>query len=147
MKVILLEDVKKIGKKNEIKEVKEGYATNLLFPRKLAIPATKEGIKSHEAKQKVLEAQNNAYQSRIVLILEEIRGKKVILKEKANEQGHLFKKIPAKQIVEAVKESIGIEIKEEWLSLEPIKSTGVYDIALKAEDKESIFTLVVEEKK
>ncbi|HWO53500.1 50S ribosomal protein L9 [Paenibacillus sp. FSL M7-1455] len=131
MKVIFLQDVKGQGKKGQIKDVSEGYASNFLLPRGLARPAT-------EGNMKTLENQNAAEQRRKEQEKIEAQelGKKleemtVQLKAKAGEGGRLFGAITSKQIAEALAAS-GIKIDKRKIELEePIRHLGVTQMTVK----------------
>lgn len=137
MKVILLADVKKIGKKNEIKEVNDGYARNSLIPNKKAIEATPNAIQNlkntlgqkKESNQKLDKAENVAK--------EKLSGKTVNLKTKASESGSLFKKVGEGDIQKAIKDQFGINISN--LSFSEIKHTGDHKINFKSKNGQSDF--------
>jgi large subunit ribosomal protein L9 len=131
MKVIFLKDVKGQGKKGQVKEVSEGYATNFLLPKGLVRPAT-------DGNMKTLENQNAAEQRRKEQEKEEAQqlGKKleemtVQLKAKAGEGGRLFGAITSKQIAEALAEH-NVKIDKRKIELEePIRHLGVTQITVK----------------
>lgn len=144
MKVIFLKDVPRVGKKNEIKEVNDGYATNFLLPKKLAERATAKTIDQLEKRQKEVKIERDIQESLLIKNLEEIKGKTITLQGKANEKGSLFSAIHKKEIIEAMKKEHHIDINEDFLLLEkPIKETGEFDIQIKIKDKQSSFKLVV----
>ncbi len=144
MKVIFLKPVPRVGKKNEIKEVNDGYALNFLLPRGLAERATKEAVARLELKQKEITIEREVQDDLLTKNLEEIKGKTVTMEGKANEQGHLFKSIHAGEIVKALSASHQAEISEEYLVLEkPIKETGEFEIPINIKGKKSFFKLVV----
>lgn len=132
MKVILIEDVKKIGKKGEIKEVKPGYARNALFPKNLAIEATPENMKEWEAEQaelKRLDAENKAQAEEMKKALEK---KKIIIKWKGGSSGKLFGSVNSPEIADAIKEDLGLDIDRKKIDLKsPIKETGDYEVTVK----------------
>ena len=132
MKVILIEDVKKIGKKGEIKEVKPGYARNALFPKNLAIEATPENMKEWEAEQaelKRLDAENKAQAEEMKKALEK---KKIIIKWKGGNSGKLFGSVNSPEIADAIKEELGLDIDRKKIDLKsPIKETGDYEVTVK----------------
>ncbi|MFB5676949.1 50S ribosomal protein L9 [Paenibacillus terreus] len=131
MKVIFLKDVKGQGKKGQVKEVSDGYATNFLLPRNLARPAT-------DGNMKVLENQNAAEERRKQEEKAEAQelGKKlealtVQLKAKAGEGGRLFGAITSKQIADALA-SDGIKLDKRKIELEePIRTLGVTQMTVK----------------
>ena len=128
MKVILLENVEKLGIKGDIKEVANGYARNLLIPNKKAIMATKEEIAKLE-KQKQVEAQQAEQElSRYQEVATQLDGLELEILAKVGEEGKLFGTITANQVVEKLKEQ-GIEIQKNQVKLtDPIKELGEYEI-------------------
>lgn len=135
MKVILLQDIKSVGKKNQIINANDGYARNFLFPKKLAIEANKENMLKLEAKQasnahkKNLEIEENKKKA------EQIGKTTLELKVKAGNNGKTFGGITAKEIAEALKKQIGIEIDKKKITLkETIKTLGTYEVEIKFGD-------------
>ena len=128
MKVILLENVEKLGVKGDIKEVANGYARNLLIPNKKAIMATKEEIAKLE-KQKQVEAQQAEQElSRYQEVATQLDGLELEILAKVGEEGKLFGTITANQVVEKLKEQ-GIEIQKNQVKLtDPIKELGEYEV-------------------
>ena len=132
MKVILLEDVKSLGKKGQIVDVSDGYARNFILVKKLGLEATSKNLndlklkKAHEDKlaaQRLQEAKDFAAK---------LEGLQVTLKIKAGEGGKLFGSISSKEIAEAAKEQLGLEIDKKKLVLpNPIKAIGTTDVPVK----------------
>ena len=132
MKVILLEDVKSLGKKGQIVDVSDGYARNFILAKKLGLEATSKNLndlklkKAHEDKlaaQRLQEAKDFAAK---------LEGLQVTLKIKAGEGGKLFGSISSKEIAEAAKEQLGLEIDKKKLVLpNPIKAIGTTDVPVK----------------
>ena len=125
MKVILLKDVPKVGQRGTVATVADGYAQNVLLPKKFAIPATPENMKRIEAehalakdkKALVLALQGKAFDA--------IDGKTVMLKVRANEQGGLFEAVQKKHIRDAIEHTLGVSVREEDIELpEPVKKVG-----------------------
>jgi len=145
MKVIFLQDVPRVGKKYDIKEVNDGYVMNFLIPRKLAELATPSAVASLEKRKKNIEIEREVQTDLLMKNLEEIKGKTIIIKGKANEKGSLFKAIHKKEIVEEMKNQNRADIAEEFIVLEkPIKETGEFEIPIEIKNKKSSFKLVVE---
>lgn len=145
MKVIFLHDVPRVGKKYDIKEVNDGYAMNFLFPRKLAQTATPRAVAELQMHQKEIILEREVQADLLMKNLEEIKEKVIVIKSKANDQGHLFSAIHKKEILEAMKEQHRAEISEEFIILEkPIKAVGEFEIPISFKDKKSSFKLVVE---
>ena len=145
MKVIFLHDVPRVGKKHDVKEINDGYAMNFLLPRKLATIATPKAIAELELHKKELVIEREVQESLLLKNLEEIKGKTLTLKRKANEKGSLFKSIHAKELVEEMHKQNHVEISEEFIALEkPIKEVGEFEIPIEIKNKKSSFKLVVE---
>jgi large subunit ribosomal protein L9 len=132
MEIILLQDVKALGKKGEIVKVSDGYARNFILPKKLGMEATKQNLYDLNA-QKAAEARKQKE------LLEEARkqAKKleeltITVKIKAGEGGKMFGSVSTKEIAAAVKEQFGLEFDKKKLQLnEPIKHAGTYTIPVK----------------
>ena len=144
MKIILLKDVKKIGKKYEVKEVADGHALNMLIPNGMAIPATSGNINMIETKKKGDMLESAKSEAEIQKALNEIKGIGIEIKGKVNEKGHLFAGIHKEEILKAVKKQKGVNIHAEHLLLEkPIKEVGEHPITVKVNDREAIFNLII----
>ncbi len=132
MKVILLQDVKSIGKKGDIIEANDGYARNFLLPKKLGVEANNKNLNDLKlqnanqekvAAQKLEDAQNFA---------KELATKSVTVFIKAGEGGKTFGSVSGKEIVAAFKEQCGIELDKKKLVLEePIRNFGTYNVDIK----------------
>src|SRR3989338_7023863 len=103
MKVVLLKDVQGVGRKNEIKNVSDGYALNMLIPRKLAVMGTPAAIAHAERVKSEQDTERKIQEDLLFKNLSSMQGLNVEISGKANEQGHLFASIHADQIVAAVK--------------------------------------------
>ncbi len=145
MKVIFLQDVSRVGKKYDVKEVNDGYAMNFLLPKKLAVTATLRAIAELELRKKEIMIEREVQESLLNKNLEEIKGKVITIKGKANELGHLFSAIHKKEIIEAMKAQNHADIGEEFIILEkPIKEVGEFEIEISIKGKKSSFKLIVE---
>lgn len=145
MKVIFLQDVPRVGKRHDIKEVNDGYAVNFLLPRKLAETATPKAVSELEKRKKSIEIEREVQESLLLKNLEEVKGKTITIKGKANEQGHLFSAIHTKEIAEAMKEQNHADIGEEFIVLEkPLKEIGEHEVPILIKGKKSSFKLIVE---
>jgi large subunit ribosomal protein L9 len=130
MKVILLQDVEDLGKKYEIKEVKDGYAKNLLLPEKLAKPATKEALEWLESQKEVIakEAEEDLKKSQD--LASQIDGLEVNMSVKVGDEGQMFESVNSQKISEKLKE-MGFEVKKSHIVLEsPIKELGEFPVKL-----------------
>ena len=132
MKVIFLQDVKKVGNKGDILEVAEGYARNYLFPRKLAVEATQGHLKDLEQK-KASEARKKAQvKEDAKQLADKLKKLNIKIATKVGEGGKLFGSITSKDIADAIKVQHKIDIDKKKIDLEnPIKSLGVYPVTVK----------------
>ncbi len=145
MKVIFLQDVPRVGKKHDMKEISDGYAMNFLLPRKLAVIATPSAVSELEIRKREITIEREVQESLLLKNLEAIKGKIITIKGKGNEQGHLFSAIHKKEIVQALKEQSHADIGEEFIVLDkPIKETGGFEIPISIQGKKSSFKLLVE---
>ena len=136
MKVILLEDVKALGKKGQVVNVSDGYARNFLLPKKLGVEATGKNMndlklqKAHEDKV----AQENLDAAKA--FAEELKDKQVTVGIKVGEGGRTFGSISAKEIAEAAKAQLGYELEKKKLQLSaPIKELGTTMVPIKLHPK------------
>lgn len=129
MKVILLTDVKNVGKKGQVVEVSDSYARNVLIKKKQGLEATGKNmndLKLQKANDEKVAAQNLA-DARV--LAEQIEKSSIVLKVKVGEGGKLFGSISTKEIAEAVKEQLDLEVDKKKIQLtNPIKSTGEMDV-------------------
>lgn len=145
MKVIFLQDVARVGKKYDIKDVNDGYAMNFLLPRKLAELATSKAIIELEKHKKEIVVEREVQENLLIKNLEEIKEKTIVIKGKANDKGHLFSAIHKKEIVLEMKKQQHADIGEEFIILEkPIKEIGEFEIPISIKNKNSSFKLLVE---
>lgn len=145
MKVIFLVDVPRVGKRHDIKEVNDGYAQNFLLPRKLAERATPQAVAALEGRMKSIAIEREVQADLLAKNMEEIKNKVVHMTGKADEKGHLFQGIHAKEIVEAMRAEHRADISPEFLVLEkPIKQIGEFEIPIEIKEKKSSFKLIVE---
>lgn len=132
MKVILLQDVKSLGKKDAIVEVSDGYGQNYLLPRKLAVAATAGNM--NEVKQRKDSLDNKAKRELAAAkeYAEKLNEKVVSINAKVGENGKLFGAISNKDIQDAIKEQYGLDVDKKKIVLnDPIKNVGSYDVEIK----------------
>ncbi len=136
MNVILLQDVKSLGKKGDTVKVNDGYARNFILPKKLGVEATTKNLndlklqKAHEAKraQEILEEAK--------AFAKELADKRVELTIKTGEGGRTFGSVSTKEIAAAAKEQLGYDIDKKKMQLsEAIKSPGIFDVPIKLHPK------------
>lgn len=136
MKVILLEDVKSLGKKGEIVNISDGYARNFVLPKKLGVEANAKNMNDLKLQKanadKVAQEQLEAAQE-LAKVLE---TKEVTLKMKSGEGGRAFGSISSKEIAQAAKVQCGLELDKKKIQLpEAMKSLGVYEVHVKLHTK------------
>jgi len=140
MKVIMLADMKKVGRKGEVVEVSDGYGQNVLLRQGLALPGTPENLKRF-AKQAGRAEEKRAFDETLLgKNVESLDGKTVSISAHANEAGTLFQTLHKKQLVEAIKKQFGITISESALSVEDIKKTGTYEVPVSGAGKRARIT-------
>ena len=132
MKVILLTDVKGVGKKDDIVNVSDGYARNFLFPRRAAVEATAGASKEIERKraaerQREAEARAAAEQK-----ARELKDKVIIVKAKCGEKGRLYGSVTSQEIAASLKEQVGLELDKRKIDLkDPIRASGDVPVTLR----------------
>lgn len=132
MRIILLEDVPKLGKRGDVVGVKDGYARNYLIPKGLAVKATEGEIS--KLREEILRRKEREERKKKALleIREAIDGKEVILKAKAGSKGKLFGSITSNALADAISGSLGVDIDKKSVELDsPIKEIGEYVVKVK----------------
>jgi len=131
MKILLLQDIPKLGKKHEVRDVSDGYARNFLLPRGLAKPAIDSILKAIAKEKAVADQKEAGEKKRYEDISKMLTDKTFVIKTKIGERGKAFGAITAAKIRDAVKKE-GISIEKEWIALEePIKKTGETRVKIK----------------
>jgi large subunit ribosomal protein L9 len=144
MKVILLKDVRQIGRAHEVKNVADGYAINFLFKQHLAEPATEEKIKAIEAKQKAHEAELQREEEELTKKILSLRGKKITIKARATEKGGLFKQIAGKDIAHQIVVEHKVAVPETAISMpEHIKTVGEHIVVAHSKTQKAEIVLEI----
>ncbi len=145
MEILLLQNVAKIGKKNDLLVVGDGFALNYLLPRRLAIVATPTVRKRYaeqikrRAEEKELEKKSQQGAAQALL------GKSVVFKKKVTKTGKLYAAITEKAIAEALKDQLGMEVTEEAIEVpEQIKSTGSFEVKVNLGELSQPVSVVVQ---
>ncbi len=132
MKVILLQDVKNIGKEGEVKEVSDGYARNFLIPKGLVLEATKANLKENQEKNERLQNRKEKEKGDAIALQAKVDNKQIEVKAKTGAGDKLFGAITAKEIAEGLEKQHKIKIDRKKIELkEPIKHLGEYTITIK----------------
>ncbi|MBZ1356599.1 MAG: 50S ribosomal protein L9 [Candidatus Nealsonbacteria bacterium] len=148
MKVILIKNVEKIGKKYDVKEVKDGYAMNYLIPNNLARPATREALQWLDIQLETDQKKQEDSLKKVQALVSKIDGLEVSFDVKIGEKDQLFESITAVKIKEKLK-GMGFEVDKNQIELkEPIKKLGEFNVKLSFEHnlEVSIKVLINEEK-
>lgn len=144
MRVIFLQTIKGKAKKDEVKEVNEGYANNFLFPKKLATPATPKALGELQKRLDTVRVEREVQDDLLMKNLAQIKDIEVTIPAKANEKGHLFSSIGPKEIIEALLKQKKVSISEEFISLpKHIKEVGESMIQVSIKGKKAEFKLIV----
>ncbi|ADL54018.1 50S ribosomal protein L9 [Clostridium cellulovorans] len=147
MKVILLKDIKALGKKGDVVNVSDGYARNFLFPKKAAQEATDSNLnilnnhKEKERKEKLAEIE--AAQK----IAEKLKGQEIKISTKAGEGGKLFGAITSKDVSEQLEKQHDFKIDKKKIVMDTLKHVGTYEVEIKlyAEVSTKVKVIVTEE--
>lgn len=148
MKIILLQDIDKLGKKGEIKKVSDGYARNFLIPKKMAVLASKSEILKLEEQKKIETRRAEEELIHFQEIASQLDGLELEIAVKTGKDGKLFGAVSASQISGKLKEQ-GFEVEDKYIKLaEPIKEIGEYEVLIELPHnlEVKIKIIVVEEK-
>lgn len=144
MKIILLKDVAKFGKKYDIKEVSDGHAINMLIPRGFAISATAEAVKRINVEKAKIEGERKVHEDLLIKNLKDLDGVTLTINSKTNEKGHLFAGLRREDIVLELKKQTQLEIAPESIELDhPIKEVGDYVINVNSGGRKAKFKMIV----
>jgi len=131
MKVILTEDIPKLGKMGDLIQIKDGYARNYLIPRNLAVPANPQNIKALEHQKTLLKQKQNRIKREAEKLAQKIEKVSCTISKPAGEEDKLFGSVTSLDIEKSLKEE-GIKIDRKKILLEePIKTLGIYKVPIK----------------
>ncbi len=148
MKVILLQDVKGLGKLNDLVNAKDGYAKNFLLKRNLAIEATSDNVNIMKSRQKSIQNKMLSSNSKAQDVKDRLDGKQVVIKTKAGENGKLYGSITSKDIADEIKKQLKVEVDKKKIVLPDhhIKTLSVSEVPIKLHAGVTAkITVVVEE--
>ena len=131
MKVVLLKDVKNIGKRDEILNVSDGYARNFLFPQKMAVEATPGALKEIERKRAAQDAREAERLAEAKEKASRLSGKMIHLAVKCGEKGRLYGSVTAQEVADALEEQHGVTVDKRKIDLgDSIREVGVREISV-----------------
>jgi large subunit ribosomal protein L9 len=147
MQVILLEDVKGVGKKGQIVNASDGHAMNFLFPRKLAAEATKANLAQLDAQKQKVEHKLSQEVAAAQKIADKLKDAKVKISVRAGEKGKMFGSISNKEVAEAVQSQLGVAIDKKKFNVTAVKTVGEHTTTVNLHPKVKVslvFELVAE---
>ena len=131
MKVVLLKDVRNMGKRDDILTVSDGYARNFLFPQKLAVEATPGTLKEIERKRAAQDAREAELRAEAQAKAELLKNKVIVLQVKCGEKGRLYGSVTSAEVAEALEKQHGIKADKRKIDLgDPIRETGIREISV-----------------
>lgn len=132
MKVILLDNIKGVGKKDEIINANDGYARNFLFPKKLAVEANAENLGKLKNKQDSFQHKRNVEKEKAEEIAKKLKDITLTIKVKAGDNGRIFGGVTSKEISENLKQQYKIDVDKKKIVLnETIKNLGTVNVQIK----------------
>lgn len=145
MKVILIKDVKDVGRAHEEIEASDGYALNFLIPKKLAIAATTVAKKEAETRRKHVVDRTALDATLLAQNIASLADARIVIRVKANEKGHLYDAVGESEIISAAKEQAHIDLPEGVIKLEkPFKELGTFAIPVSAGETFGKFSIAIE---
>ena len=131
MKVVLLKDVKNVGKRDDILNVSDGYARNFLFPQKLAVEAKPGTLKEIERKRAAQDAREAELKAEAMAKAELLKNKVIVLQVKCGEKGRLYGSVTSAEVAEALEKQHGIIADKRKIDIgDPIRETGIREISV-----------------
>lgn len=136
MEVILLEDVKSLGKRGDIVKVSDGYARNFILPRKLGVEKTAKSLNELKQQKAAEEKRQQAIFEEAKALAAQLEAGSIMLKMKGGEGGRTFGSVSTKEITSAIKEQLKLEVDKKKLQLaEPIRNFGTYHVPVRLHPK------------
>ena len=145
MKIILMKDVKGMGRAHSEVAVSDGYALNYLIPKKLAIPATEAAKRAAETRRQQATDTKAVDAALLAQNIASLAEEHIVLKVKANEKGHLYDAVGKSDIAKAAKEQAHIDLPEEVIKLDkPLKELGTFDVPVAHGETFGKFSITIE---
>src|SRR3989344_9502192 len=145
MKVVLLKDLKGVGKAHEAVETRDGHALNYLIPQKYAVAATPSALKEAEARQKQVVARRELDVKLLEQNIATLADARIVIRAKANEKGHLYDAVGESEISTAAKEQANVDLPPDAIKIEkPFKELGTFDIPVAGGETFGKFSITIE---
>lgn len=145
MEVVLNKDVKKLGYRGEVVEVKPGYFRNFLFPNGMADVATTSRKKVAESRQSKMAMRAEQVAENSKEVMDKLKGLSVTLKEKVSEKGTLYASVTEEEVIGAVRDAAKVELSKSMIKMEHFKDLGEHDVVVHlAKDMDVTIKVVVE---
>ena len=145
MKIVLMKDVKGVGRAHDVVEAADGHALNYLIPKKFAIAATATATVQAELRRKQMADRSSLDTALLAQNIASLADARIVLTAKANEKGHLYDAVGESDIRAAAKEQAHIDLPEDAIKLEkPLKELGTFDIPVSAGDVFGKFSITIE---
>ena len=146
MKVLFIKDVARVARKGDIKEMADGYAMNFLLPQGIAVQATAAKIAEHAKQTAQNKEAEEKHLAEVKKKLQALEGKRITIKVRANEKGHLFKSINAREVLAAIEKESGEAFAEQSLKGNelPLRGVGEHPIHIETAGAKASLTFVIE---
>lgn len=144
MKVILLIDVPKIGKKDDVLDLKDGFAHNVLISKGKAVLATPQALSQLEAKINKRKREKQEEEKAFKDLVSKINNISISIKSKANEKGILFKSVTEKEITDAIRNKMGVELENKCIVMDHIKTLGEHKVLIQRGNLSGECKIIVE---
>jgi large subunit ribosomal protein L9 len=144
MKILLLQDIKGVGRKGDVKDVSDGFAQNAILPKRHGIVATAEVIRKHELEKKQTDTEMKIQKELAEGTFRDLASKTVAIKANASDKGHLFASIHAAEIMTALKDQFHVVLNPAWIELKhPIKEVGEHKLKLHAHGVDGVLNVEI----
>lgn len=145
MKVILMKDIKGVGRKHDTVDMADGHALNYLIPKHFAVSATPAAKKEAELRRKQVVDRSALDAALLAQNISALMEARIVIKAKANEKGHLYDAIGEPEIRQAAKEQAHVDLSDDAIKLEkPLKEIGTFDVPVAAAGAFGKFSITIE---
>ena len=130
MKVILLQDVKGSGKKDQIIEASDGYARNFLFPKKLAVEATASALNAVNKSKEAEAHRESVRRAEAEALARKLKGGVIAVAARGGEGGRLYGSVTAQEVADALEKQHGVKVEKRRIEMDPIRAAGDYEVSV-----------------